>query len=389
MTSPLSAPKVRRPSAPRKPLLWRIAKGLLALAGLALGVLAVEFGFRVLAPHLGFGPKELANVREFILAGTNIEYEGRAHILYSRIRAREEVNSDGFVGPEWSIARTDGVGRIVCMGASTTEGGNDDGTAGSYPFLLEGELERRSGRDFEVFNAGMSGWTTAEMTVAWFLDLKDLRPDLVVIHEAVNDSEPRMYPNFRNDYSHYRKTWEMPCASPLTRWFVARSQLAAWLFLGTDSHFIATLVNQQDVSGEAGFDGERFTNHSEGAFRRNVLSIGRDARADGATVVLATLPFDPHVQEENIPGIRGWIVGTLEHNEILRELSREHGFVLVDLEREFRTQQPELVGGSVFLDLVHVTTPGNACKARLIAEVLEREWLPGLPTAVGGSVSND
>ena len=45
-------------------------------------------------------------------------------------------------------------------------------------------------------NVGITGWTTAETLVNYFLVVQDLSPDIVLIHEAVNDAEPRVGPAF-------------------------------------------------------------------------------------------------------------------------------------------------------------------------------------------------
>jgi hypothetical protein len=130
--------------------------------GISLGVLVLvaagaEAGFRALGPAEAREP--LASLRNYLLTG----------------RTR---------------ARTSGVPRVACLGGSTTEGGNPQGRGGSYPPLLEVALEERTGRDFEVLNAGISSWTTNEMLVAWFLTIQDFQPDLVVLHEASAGAVP-------------------------------------------------------------------------------------------------------------------------------------------------------------------------------------------------------
>jgi hypothetical protein len=173
----------------------------LRAVGISLGVAALlavacEFAFRVRADEAQ--AKALASFRHHLLTGEMREFEARAYTNYQRPRAAS--NGFGFRDRPWPVERTPGVPRILCLGGSTTEGRKDD----AYPLWLEQTLERRAGRDFEVLNAGMAGWTSAEMLVAWFLSLQDLDPDVVVLHEAVNDLEPRFYTGFRADYTHWR-----------------------------------------------------------------------------------------------------------------------------------------------------------------------------------------
>src|SRR5262249_2971880 len=121
--------------------------------------------------------------------------------------------------------------RVVCLGGSTTEGGNSSGRRGSYPYLLERTLEARTGRDFEGFDAGMSGWTSAEMLITWFLTMQDFAPDVVVLHAAVNALEPRFQRDFLPDYSLWRHPIQLRPAQGLERWLVDWSKLYLYLRL--------------------------------------------------------------------------------------------------------------------------------------------------------------
>lgn len=148
--------------------------------------------------------RRLVEARRYLRSGTPALFEPRAHTVFQRATGAKSSNSFGFTDAEWELAKTPGVPRILCLGASTTAGGNQSGRPGSYPILLEEALELATQRDFEVMNAGISGWTTAEAVSAWFLTLQDFRPDLVLLHFAINDVHPRMRADFRADYSHWR-----------------------------------------------------------------------------------------------------------------------------------------------------------------------------------------
>jgi lysophospholipase L1-like esterase len=97
-------------------------------------------------------------------------------------------NSWGFRGPEvrseWSAKNAY---RVLCIGDSVTFGFNS-GQDDSYPAQLGRILSARfPGKDIEVINAGVPGWT-------WLQGLRflerqglELEPDLVIIGHGVND----------------------------------------------------------------------------------------------------------------------------------------------------------------------------------------------------------
>jgi lysophospholipase L1-like esterase len=340
-------------------------RGRLVLAGssLALCAFVLEGGFRVLEPRLGVDAERIRLFREFVGSGGRVaEYESRAHTLYTRPRGQPGINSLGFADEEVPAERTPGVVRIACLGSSTTEGGNDR-RDGAYPHLLRQVLSERTGRPFEVLNFGMSGWTTAETMVNYFLVVQDYAPDLVILHEAANDVEPRARPYFRADYSHYRRSWTPPCYSLPYRLLVGASDLFAWTQLRGASPFNLDAVVVAPPPSEVPAHLDPAT---AAAFRRNVLTIAEHVRLRGGRAVLATVPYDT-AAAERFPIYRA---GIDEHNDVLRALARDHGFVLVDLDRAAR--EGASTGAPFFLDLVHMSPEGNRFKAEVIAEALVR-----------------
>lgn len=351
----------------RKRGLWGLG---VSLTVAALAIMASEFVFRVRAP-----PQTRATLRNFrahLLTAALREYEPRAYTVFQRPRTGPKSNSLGFLGDdEWPRSRTPGVPRIVCVGGSTTESGNASGLPGSYPYLLELELEARTGRDFEAFNAGISGWTTAEMLVSWFLTLQDLAPDVLVLHEAVNDLEPRFRTGFEPDYSHWRRPIQTIRVQGIERWLVRWSDLYVYLRLrGGKAADILTASTYPLGPIEPLLAEGKLPHATSLAFRRNIENIALSAARGGTTVMLMTLPTGP-------AEVRAfWRYGVAENNQHLRELCAEHGFLLVDAARAFEAR-PDLTVH--FKDMVHLEVPGNRFKAELVAEALS-SWLAALPT---------
>jgi lysophospholipase L1-like esterase len=325
---------------------------------------ALELGVRLLARPA------LRAYRDYLLTGTIVQFEARAYTNYQRPRRTPTGNAFGFSDGAWTRERTPGVPRIVCLGSSTTEGGNGFGLRGSYPYQLEVLLEERTGRDFEVFNAGIAGWTSAEELVAWFLTLADFDPDVLVLHEAAGDLEPRFRADFEPDYSHWRRPMKQQPVQGLERWLVRASYL--YTYLERRAGGVPDILSLTTASGpsEPLLEKGELPRASSLAFRRNVRDIARAARADAREVLLMTLPCGP-------AEVRGdfWRSGIAEHNQHLRELCAEHGLLLCDAAEAFAAR-PEL--GAHFRDLVHLDPQGNRVKAELAADALAG-WVAALP----------
>jgi len=342
---------------------------------ISLGVLVLllcgsEFAFRALE---GQDTRVLVdNLRDYLLTGMMREFEPRAYTVFQRPRNAPGCNSLGYHDGKWKQARVPGVPRILCMGGSTTESGNSRGTKGAYPWLLERILEERTGRDFEVMNAGISGWTTAEMVSAWFLTLKDFDPDVLVLHEGVNDVEPRFVASFEPDYSHWRHSIQIRPVTGIERLLVQCSSLYVYGQLHDGPPMTIVSVSS-DLNGPKDplFAEGRLSHSTSFTFRRNIRSIAHDARADGRLVVLMTMPGS----KNKMPG-EIWRFGIEENNQHLREVADEDDFLLADAAEVFRAR-PELE--AEFSDGVHLSPAGNQVKAELLADTLSG-WVASLPT---------
>jgi lysophospholipase L1-like esterase len=99
---------------------------------------------------------------------------------------RVHINSLGFRGAEFDAAKGAGAYRIICVGDSYTFGDyvNDDET---FPALLEKRLRRDAGRNIDVINAGVNGYSITDES--GFMEEKgfSLAPDSVVVAFVLND----------------------------------------------------------------------------------------------------------------------------------------------------------------------------------------------------------
>lgn len=344
---------------------WR--NKFLVACGSCLGTLLVlETGFDVWSAARGVGREDLERYRQFVSQGLSM-FEPRPHTVYARRRSTSATNSLGFMDHEWRLEKEPGTVRILCLGGSTTESGNSSGNRGSYPFLLQQVLEQEYGRAAEVMNGGMSGWTSAESLVAWFLTLQDFAPDVVIVHDGINDVPPRTMPGFRPDYTHWRHSWSGPPRfGPLHRFLVAHSDLYASLVM-RDVPGITQATSYPTTSRVIGADGS-LPPETARAFARNVRTVAEHAALRGARVVLLTMPL-----RSTKNGLWEQTLGfcNRQHNQILRELAAANDWLLVDAERYFG-EHLELDGE--FLDTGHLKPRGNQAKAELVAEALARDW---------------
>jgi lysophospholipase L1-like esterase len=339
-----------------------LRKKLAVASGVFLGLFVVlELAFRVLAAPLGIDRSGHEDYRRYLLDGHLGIYEPRPHTVYQHPRGGRDFNSFGFTDRAWSVEREPDETRILCLGGSTTEGGNPEGLVGSYPYLLEQLLEERAGRAFQVMNAGMSGWTSAEMLASWFLCLQDFAPDVLVLHEGVNDLEPRFRRDFRADYTHWRRPFVDPRVRGIERLLV-RSEL--YLFARFRGAGVPTIVQLTSTPMRPGLE-PRLEPETSAPFVRNLRSIARDARGRGARVVLMTMPHQPDYAGSR-PDL--WVDGLQEHNALVRELAAAESLDLVDAAAVFAERADEL--GKEFIDLVHVQPAGNRAKAELLADFL-------------------
>ena len=96
------------------------------------------------------------------------------------------INSLGFRGREFPLARTAGLARVLCLGDSYTFGAQVD-DADSFPAQLERILSAEEDRRVEVVNAGASGFTITDELVYLKQRGLALHPDLIVLSFSQND----------------------------------------------------------------------------------------------------------------------------------------------------------------------------------------------------------
>ena len=117
---------------------------------------------------------------------------GDCPYLYGANPAHPEISSQGLRDREYALPKPEGGTRILVLGDSVTFG---TGVARSqtFPKQLEREL-RRGGKQVEVINAGVNGYTAYNEVQFYLGRMRALDPDVVVLAVVLNDAvNPRLH----------------------------------------------------------------------------------------------------------------------------------------------------------------------------------------------------
>ncbi len=100
------------------------------------------------------------------------------------------VNALGHRGPERSPRKPAGVFRVLCLGGSNVYGAGlqDEQT---WPAQLQARLDRRAPGRYEVWNLGVSGYNSLQMSAVGQQALRRYDPDLVLF--ALSNVGPRFF----------------------------------------------------------------------------------------------------------------------------------------------------------------------------------------------------
>lgn len=116
---------------------------------------------------------------------------------------------------------------VACIGNSVTYGaGMKDREQNAYP----AQLQKLLGAGYEVANFGLSGATLLRKghrpyhQTQQYKDAIAFKPDIAIIHLGLNDTDPRNWPNYRDDFvgDYYRLIDTLRAVHPDTRILICR-----------------------------------------------------------------------------------------------------------------------------------------------------------------------
>lgn len=274
-----------------------------------------------------------------------------------------EVNEQGFRGGP--LADGDEVYRIMAFGGSTTWGTQASNSSMTYPAQLEREL---NGRDlsvrFEVINAGVVGYNTAESVLNLMFRGLEHDPDMVILYNAYNDLKVSHVPGCESgDYTCFRQqddTGEL--------WRTSR-----------------LLTSLEELLGPHVSRHDNVTAASVRSYGKKVRSFVGVAEQNGAEVILSTMAHT--VTEQNVrqhrdrvgyvrhlvPGLNftGIRNGMQVYNDRMRQVAEQEEVTLVNnaaaIPPDFRHHT----------DHVHLTDHGAGVLAENFADAILEQVVQG------------
>ncbi len=259
------------------------------------------------------------------------------------------INNFGFRDTDVAAPRPPGVFRIVCVGGSTTEGGDTNET--SYPNLLERRLNLFFGtRRIEVINCGITGIDSLKERLR-AADYLALDPDLIVYYNGVNDL----------------------CYGLSRQWV---KDAALWKRVVRRSRFLNYHLDRWLMPGEEGM-----ATHIRGATMSNLRHLRTYAASQGVDVAFCTFA-SPDINQMsstdrdyfdyfNVMEWGGRYVTFATYcravdifNRELAVLGEESGIPLIPVAEHIKG------GTDYFGDICHMKNSGIALKAETIARYL-------------------
>jgi len=337
------------------------------LVGEALGVLLLSLLLAEAAARLLHTPEPVRRVYD------PFAYRIPTPGLRDSFRNREGetvdvlLNELGMRGPSVSAPVPVGAVTLVFLGGSSTENYAYD-ELDTFPVQVGTALTKSLGRPVRVFNAGMSAATTSTNLARLQHQVLDLRPDLVVVMDGINDLLDGFHRAYRPDGRHLERP---PLAGQRPR-----SYLYDWLRRAGTPRRPPTPRPDRQVRIT---DYEAFP--ARGVFARNLRSMSAVAEAHGIDILLLTQGTmyrdeadardrDRFVMSAALgdkadayPDVPSLAAGMRAFNAVVLALPRTDRVHVFDL----AARLPQ--SWDVFYDDCHLTKAGNR---RVAAELLPR-----------------
>ncbi len=333
----------------------RKSRVLLALAGLVLGLLAVE---------------GLVRLRQWLRYGTTVasfyhlELDPASGLMIPRpldAVGPIRVNSLGFRGPEIERPKPPGRVRVAFLGGSTTFCAEASSLEATWPHLVVEGLQRAAADlEFDYVNGGGAGYSSEQSLVNLEVRIAPLQPDAIVLYEATNDLtrdsrrlaiEQGLYEAEGGDHSRIGDWW-------LTFYLLEKN--------------IKQFLRAREHSGaQLRFEPARLS----APFRERLTTLVREAQALAPVVVLVT--FSTQMRREQPADAQRAAAGSAlfympflsvaqllasyeEYNRVIREVALATGAALVEGEHSIPGDREH------FADSVHFRDPGLRLQAERV-----------------------
>ncbi|MHB2026042.1 MAG: SGNH/GDSL hydrolase family protein [Elusimicrobiota bacterium] len=242
---------------PGRPFFWRGFFHSLAVstAGIIAGCLVLEIILRVAGFH--FDPYKYYKRFGANFEADDIEYYEQDPALFWKFKPSQTfsawwvpkaiINSHGFRGPDFSIAKRPGTFRVVCLGDSGTFGWSvsDDET---WPSFLRAILSKKAGtRPVEVINLGVPGYSSHQGLVLLRTMVSKMRPNVIIFCYGRNDHNNTVYLTDRQRKSYPRILYAVNNLLLKTRLYQLIYKKATISMYKVTVHHFAVLSERQTV----------------------------------------------------------------------------------------------------------------------------------------------
>ena len=227
---------------------------------------------------------------------------------------------------------------IFCLGGSTTE--FEDEIGRNWPNLVELELNKESSlQNVRLFNLGKQWYTTQHILIYYLLDLKEYKPDAIIVMETINDLLHNAdfswlsSGSYRDDYGNF--------LGPVAR-LVKYTSLAELIKITISKFWYQEKYSDVEVDSFPGIL----------AFERNLNDLINIARLDSTKIILMTQPniYRDSMSTEELSKMtmlnseamgngKKWtyisaLNGFQQYNNLIRQIALNHEDVyLIDLEK--------------------------------------------------------
>jgi lysophospholipase L1-like esterase len=278
-------------------------------------------------------------------------------IRWEPIPGAPPFNQDGFVGPRIARERTARALRVATLGDSCTQFGEP-----TYSDLLRERLAGRTGKQVEVLNAGVGGYST-EQGLTRLQKVLPYRPDYVSIYFGWNDH------------------WRLEKVTDAQR---AEEDARNWAWLDYTSW---SRIVQLGLYGAHTIHERRGWRLAQqpyvmrvplDRFRRNLVEMAASVREISAEPILVTPPTDmgPETPIEAFDALKtlagtGYDSPKEIHDayvDAIRQVARDSHIRLVDATAAFEGQF-----GLMTRDHIHLTPDGIELMSRLLADEILAE----------------
>lgn len=252
--------------------------------------------------------------------------------------------------------------RVVCLGASTTGNYIQEGdNVYSYPNLLEENLNIEKPGAYEVINAGIGGYNSADILIFYLLRIQDLKPDIVILYHGYNDIRHYLSNGFKSDYSHSMVNFAAKkSVYKINKYFP--SIKISWInFLMNKLPFInvRNSLLKQIYSGR--FDINLDPTIGLETYRRNITNLVQSIKNSGSRVILSSFCHYSHSSISKSQSNKTYDKIVKRENKITYNISKSENCEYLDVSSMI------LKNNHYFVDSIHFSPEGMKLLAKALS----------------------